>query len=146
MSVPNTFLSLFSSCCFLGSIGWIAGLGQAGSAIIPFTTGALAASSGIWTLHPLYDRHDRSCCYHADAQSKVDWDDWSPPRPLGPRSWKKAYRLGKCSVYRWSEMGCGLFFPYRTLDDVFPFTLPLHVYPAYSRSYHNLLKIPYLGE
>lgn len=36
-----------------GSIGWIAGLGQAGSAAIPFMTGALAASSGIWTLHPL---------------------------------------------------------------------------------------------
>ena len=37
----------------LGSIGWIAGLGQAGSAAIPFMTGALAASLGIWTLHPL---------------------------------------------------------------------------------------------
>lgn len=37
----------------VGSIGWIAGLGQAGSAAIPFMTGALAASSGIWTLHPL---------------------------------------------------------------------------------------------
>ena len=37
----------------VGSIGWIAGLGQAGSAAIPFTTGALAASVGIWTLHPL---------------------------------------------------------------------------------------------
>lgn len=44
---------LSSNCRFSGSIGWIAGLGQAGSAAIPFMTGALAASSGIWTLHPL---------------------------------------------------------------------------------------------
>ena len=44
---------LFFNRRFSGSIGWIAGLGQAGSAAIPFMTGALAASSGIWTLHPL---------------------------------------------------------------------------------------------
>lgn len=36
-----------------GAIGWIAGLGQTGSAAIPFITGALASSAGIWTLHPL---------------------------------------------------------------------------------------------
>ncbi|TCD71913.1 hypothetical protein EIP91_000045 [Steccherinum ochraceum] len=36
-----------------GSIGWIAGLGQAGSAFIPFLTGALASSRGIWSLQPL---------------------------------------------------------------------------------------------
>lgn len=43
--LPRVFLT--------GSIGWIAGLGQAGSAAIPFMTGALAASTGIWALHPL---------------------------------------------------------------------------------------------
>lgn len=43
----------FSNRGFSGSIGWIAGLGQAGSAMIPFVTGALASSLGIGTLHPL---------------------------------------------------------------------------------------------
>jgi hypothetical protein len=62
VSVLNDVLLLFSNCRFPGSIGWIAGLGQAGSALIPFTTGALAASSGIWTLHPLYDRY--GCAHH----------------------------------------------------------------------------------
>jgi len=37
-----------------GSIGWIAGLGQAGSALIPFMTGAIAEKHGIKSLHPLY--------------------------------------------------------------------------------------------
>lgn len=36
-----------------GSIGWIAGFGQAGSAILPLITGTLAQKAGIWTLHPL---------------------------------------------------------------------------------------------
>ncbi|ESK90172.1 hypothetical protein Moror_7761 [Moniliophthora roreri MCA 2997] len=36
-----------------GSIGWIAGFGQAGSAVIPFMTGALAGRFGIWSLQPL---------------------------------------------------------------------------------------------
>jgi fucose permease len=36
-----------------GSIGWIAGLGQAGSALLPFITGALAARFGIQSLQPL---------------------------------------------------------------------------------------------
>jgi len=36
-----------------GAIGWIAGIGQTGSAAIPFVTGALASKSGIWTLQPL---------------------------------------------------------------------------------------------
>ncbi|KAF9077556.1 major facilitator superfamily domain-containing protein [Rhodocollybia butyracea] len=36
-----------------GSIGWIAGFGQAGSAVLPFMTGALASKFGIKTLQPL---------------------------------------------------------------------------------------------
>ncbi|KAF9077560.1 major facilitator superfamily domain-containing protein [Rhodocollybia butyracea] len=36
-----------------GSIGWIAGFGQAGSAVFPFMTGALASKFGIKTLQPL---------------------------------------------------------------------------------------------
>ncbi|EAU89256.1 hypothetical protein CC1G_03521 [Coprinopsis cinerea okayama7 len=35
------------------SIGWIAGFGQAGSALIPFMTGAIAENHGIKSLHPL---------------------------------------------------------------------------------------------
>lgn len=36
-----------------GSIGWIAGFGQAGSALFPFITGAMANSVGIYSLQPL---------------------------------------------------------------------------------------------
>ncbi|KIY67456.1 MFS general substrate transporter [Cylindrobasidium torrendii FP15055 ss-10] len=36
-----------------GAIGWIAGLGQAGSALFPFITGALAQKYGIESLQPL---------------------------------------------------------------------------------------------
>ncbi|KAG0695917.1 MFS general substrate transporter [Suillus ampliporus] len=36
-----------------GAIGWIAGVGQAGSALVPFVAGALAQSSGIKSLQPL---------------------------------------------------------------------------------------------
>ena len=36
-----------------GSIGWIAGFGQAGSAILPFITGAIASKTGIRALQPL---------------------------------------------------------------------------------------------
>ncbi|KAK7044715.1 MFS domain-containing protein [Favolaschia claudopus] len=36
-----------------GSIGWIAGFGQAGSAVFPFITGAIASKTGIKVLHPL---------------------------------------------------------------------------------------------
>ncbi|KAJ4491257.1 major facilitator superfamily domain-containing protein [Lentinula edodes] len=36
-----------------GSIGWIAGFGQAGSAVLPFMTGALASKFGIKSLQPL---------------------------------------------------------------------------------------------
>lgn len=38
---------------FLGSIGWIAGFGQTGSAVAPLIAGVLAEKAGIWTLHPL---------------------------------------------------------------------------------------------
>ncbi|KAF9653480.1 MFS general substrate transporter [Thelephora ganbajun] len=51
--VMNHAARILPHLLLTGSIGWIAGLGQAGSAAIPFITGALAASSGIWTLHPL---------------------------------------------------------------------------------------------
>jgi fucose permease len=37
-----------------GSIGWIAGLGQAGSALLPFITGSLASRCGIQSLQPLW--------------------------------------------------------------------------------------------
>jgi len=36
-----------------GCIGWIAGLGQAGSAALPFMTGAIASKTGIKSLQPL---------------------------------------------------------------------------------------------
>ncbi|RDB30820.1 Bypass of stop codon protein 6 [Hypsizygus marmoreus] len=36
-----------------GSIGWIAGFGQAGSALLPFMTGALSSKFGIRSLQPL---------------------------------------------------------------------------------------------
>lgn len=36
-----------------GSVGWIASLGQAGSAMLPFITGAVANNSGIKTLQPM---------------------------------------------------------------------------------------------
>ncbi|KAJ7867683.1 major facilitator superfamily domain-containing protein [Mycena olivaceomarginata] len=36
-----------------GSVGWIAGLGQVGSAILPFITGAIASKTGIRALQPL---------------------------------------------------------------------------------------------
>ncbi|KAG2050038.1 MFS general substrate transporter [Suillus hirtellus] len=35
-----------------GSIGWIAGFGQAGSALLPFLTGAIASEAGIKSLQP----------------------------------------------------------------------------------------------
>ncbi|KAI0365063.1 hypothetical protein BV20DRAFT_973625 [Pilatotrama ljubarskyi] len=36
-----------------GCIGWIAGFGQAGSAFLPFLTGAVASKAGIKSLQPL---------------------------------------------------------------------------------------------
>ncbi|KAK7056396.1 hypothetical protein VNI00_002950 [Paramarasmius palmivorus] len=38
-----------------GAIGWIAGFGQAGSAVLPFITGALAGKYGISSLQPFLD-------------------------------------------------------------------------------------------
>jgi hypothetical protein len=36
-----------------GAIGWIAGFGQAGSAVLPFITGVMAEKYGIGSLQPL---------------------------------------------------------------------------------------------
>jgi fucose permease len=36
-----------------GAIGWLAGFGQAGSALLPFMTGAVAEKWGIRSLQPL---------------------------------------------------------------------------------------------
>ncbi|KAJ7778297.1 major facilitator superfamily domain-containing protein [Mycena metata] len=36
-----------------GCIGWISGFGQAGSAVLPFVTGAIASKTGIRTVQPL---------------------------------------------------------------------------------------------
>ncbi|KAJ1311653.1 hypothetical protein OPQ81_010128 [Rhizoctonia solani] len=36
-----------------GSIGWIASFGQAGSAVFPFMTGALAQKHGVRVLQPM---------------------------------------------------------------------------------------------
>lgn len=38
---------------YTGAIGWITGIGQAGSAALPFLTGALADAVGISSLQPL---------------------------------------------------------------------------------------------
>lgn len=35
-----------------GVIGWVASLGQAGSAILPFATGAMSEAHGVWVLQP----------------------------------------------------------------------------------------------
>jgi len=40
-----------------GAIGWIAGFGQAGSAALPFMTGAIANKAGIESLQPLHVFH-----------------------------------------------------------------------------------------
>ena len=37
-----------------GSVGWIAGFAQAGSAFVPLITGAIASKEGIEALQPLY--------------------------------------------------------------------------------------------
>ena len=36
-----------------GAVGWIAGVGQAGSAVVPFITGTLASKFGVMSLQPL---------------------------------------------------------------------------------------------
>jgi len=37
-----------------GAIGWVAGFGYAGAALIPFITGAIADGHGIKSMHPVY--------------------------------------------------------------------------------------------
>lgn len=44
---------VFPQWLLTGCIGWIAGIGQAGSAFLPFLTGLLASKEGISTLQPL---------------------------------------------------------------------------------------------
>ncbi|KAJ3530014.1 hypothetical protein NM688_g7772 [Phlebia brevispora] len=51
--VMNHSARILPRSLLTGSIGWIAGFGQAGSAFIPFLTGAIASSKGIQTLQPL---------------------------------------------------------------------------------------------
>ena len=36
-----------------GAVGWIGAVGQAGSAIVPFVTGALSSKFGVISLQPL---------------------------------------------------------------------------------------------
>ncbi|TEB34191.1 MFS general substrate transporter [Coprinellus micaceus] len=49
----NQASRILPSWLLTGSIGWIAGFGQAGSALIPFMTGAISEKHGIKSLHPL---------------------------------------------------------------------------------------------
>lgn len=51
--VMNHAGRVFPSWLLSGCIGWMAGFGQAGSAILPFLTGALASKVGIKSLQPL---------------------------------------------------------------------------------------------
>ena len=45
--------SILPKWLFTGCVGWIAGVGQTGSAILPFVTGLLASKFGITSLQPL---------------------------------------------------------------------------------------------
>ncbi|KAG8924709.1 hypothetical protein FRC02_010232 [Tulasnella sp. 418] len=49
----NVAAELLPQSILSGSIGWIAGFGQAGSAIFPFITGAMASKHGVKVLQPL---------------------------------------------------------------------------------------------
>ncbi|KAJ6487637.1 MFS general substrate transporter [Mycena sanguinolenta] len=51
--VMNHAGRIFPRWLLSGSIGWIAGLGQTGSALLPFITGAVASKAGIKALQPL---------------------------------------------------------------------------------------------
>lgn len=51
--VMNHSAKILPRFLLTGCIGWIAGFGQAGSAFFPFLTGAIASSSGMWSLQPL---------------------------------------------------------------------------------------------
>ncbi|EIW85949.1 MFS general substrate transporter [Coniophora puteana RWD-64-598 SS2] len=44
---------VFPRWILTGSVGWIAGVGQAGSALVPFMAGAVASKAGIKTLQPV---------------------------------------------------------------------------------------------
>jgi fucose permease len=52
--VTNEASRILPRWLLTGAIGWIAGFGQAGSAILPFMTGALASKVGIKSLQPLW--------------------------------------------------------------------------------------------
>ncbi|KAG8931616.1 hypothetical protein FRC02_002438 [Tulasnella sp. 418] len=49
----NVAGSLLPQSILVGSIGWIAGLGQTGAAMFPFITGAMASKHGVQVLQPL---------------------------------------------------------------------------------------------
>jgi fucose permease len=51
--VMNQSSKILPRWLLTGSIGWIAGFGQAGSALLPFITGAVASKVGIENLQPL---------------------------------------------------------------------------------------------
>ncbi|KAI0759756.1 MFS general substrate transporter [Irpex lacteus] len=51
--VMNHTAKILPRSLLTGSIGWIAGVGQAGSACIPFITGAIASKAGIASLQPV---------------------------------------------------------------------------------------------
>ena len=51
--VMNHAARILPAWILTGSIGWIAGFGQGGSAFIPFITGTIASSKGIGSLQPL---------------------------------------------------------------------------------------------
>ncbi|WVQ81604.1 hypothetical protein IAT38_003728 [Cryptococcus sp. DSM 104549] len=50
--VMNVVVSVLPSDLHVGTIGWIASLGQAGSAIMPFIVGAVSEKYGVWILQP----------------------------------------------------------------------------------------------
>ena len=52
-NVPRITIQRCGTYVYVGSIGWIAGFGQAGSALLPFMTGAIASKTGISALQPL---------------------------------------------------------------------------------------------
>ena len=49
----NTSGSLIPPALLPGSLGWVAGTGMIGTALLPFGTGALAQRFGIASLQPL---------------------------------------------------------------------------------------------
>ncbi|KDQ58463.1 hypothetical protein JAAARDRAFT_129011, partial [Jaapia argillacea MUCL 33604] len=51
--IANHATKILPAPLLTSSMGWIAGVGQAGSALFPFTTGILAAKYGIGSLQPL---------------------------------------------------------------------------------------------